>query len=255
MRESIFDSRRRWVIAAAGSVAVVITVLMLFRLPPPATPLPVSRTTSIPKATLTMARPDDSDPLIKEEAQLRDLRPLFLPTERNAALPEPRLEPGRTFLDHETIKLKFTDAEAHISRDLPPVVRLDGRPVQESTPVDALSPAESGISLQGFGRTRASLEAFKPRGGYVEVTALNDGTRVRSVEQELPADARPPGDKPWGPVEFMAAVDAAGLASPLVVTTGSRVDEVDAHFRDFLAQRFRIGERLSPGFYRITVSP
>jgi hypothetical protein len=56
-------------------------------------------------------------------------------------------------------------------------------------------------------------------------------------------------------MELFAAVDAAGLAAPLLVTEGSRVDEVDAHFRKMLAQTYRIGERLPPGFYRIVVGP
>jgi hypothetical protein len=253
MRASMLETRGRWIIASAGGVAVMVGVLMLFRLPPASTALPIALTPPTPKAALTMARPDDSDRLLKEEAQLRDLRPLFLPTERNAALPDPRLEPGRTFLDDEAANFTFTDAEAHITKDLPPVVRLGGQPVEKALPADALSPAEAGITVEGFGRGQVSLTPFQPRGGYVEVTAMKDGERI--LEQKLPVDARPPGDKSWGPVEYLAVVDAAGLVSPLVVTSGSRVDEVDSYFRDFLAQNFRIGERLSPGFYRIIVAP
>jgi hypothetical protein len=202
---------------------------------------------------LTMARPDDSDLLLKAEAQLRDLRPLFLPTDRNAALPEPRLEPGRTFLETETLKLMFTNGETQLSKDLPPVVTLGARPVVEASPADALSPMEAGLSLQSFGRGPVEIKACDRRGGFVEVTALKDGNRV--FEWELPVEARPPADKSWAPVEFIAVVDSGGLVSPLVVTTGSRVEEVDSHFRIYLARNFRIGDRLSPGFYRITVAP
>ena len=133
------------------------------------------------------------------------------------------------------------------------MVKLDGKRVEQALPADALSPAETGITVEGIGRRRISLTHFQPRGGYVEITAVKDGARI--LEQELPVAARPPGDKSWGPVDYLAVVDAAGLVSPLVVTSGSRVDEVDSYFREFLAQNFRIGERLSPGFYRITVVP
>lgn len=253
MRDSVLETRGRWVMASASAVVMIAAILLLFRLPPPTTPLPSALTTSLPKPMLTMARPDDSDLLLKEEALLRDLQPLFLPTDRNAALPEPRLEPGRTFLENETLKLMFTNAEAQLSKDLPPVVTLDAKQVEDAEPANALSPTEAGISTQGFGRRRVATTTFEPRGGYVEVAALNDGKRV--FELELPVEARPPGNKSWAPVEFIAVVDPAGLVSPLVVTTGSRVEEVDSHFRNYLAQNFRIGDRLSPGFYRITVAP
>jgi hypothetical protein len=252
MRESAFETKGRWVLASGGAVAVTVILLLLFRFPAPTTPL-ISKLVSPVPATIKLARPDNTDLVLKEEAELRDLRPLFLPTERNAALPEPRLEPGRTFLENETIKLMFTAAEAQVSKGLPPVATLDGQRVEEATPVNALSPHENGMTVQGFGRTNAAIVPFVPRAGYLEVTGIKDGVRV--LGQELPPEARSPTQKSWSPVEFIAVVDAAGLVSPLVVTDGSRVDEVDSHFRIYLAQNFRIGEQLPPGFYRITVAP
>jgi hypothetical protein len=59
----------------------------------------------------------------------------------------------------------------------------------------------------------------------------------------------------WAPLEFLATVEAAGLVAPLTLTGRSGVDEVDAFFRNYLVRTFRLGERLPPGFYRITVSP
>ena len=56
-------------------------------------------------------------------------------------------------------------------------------------------------------------------------------------------------------LDLEAVVDAAGLVAPLVVTASSRVEEVDAHYRNYLSRNFRIGGQLSPGFYRITVAP
>ncbi|MGH7957220.1 MAG: hypothetical protein ACREH8_09425 [Opitutaceae bacterium] len=253
MREAVLESRNRWVVAAAGGCVIMAALLLLFRFPAPTTSLPQAAASTSARAAVEMARPDDTDRVLKAEAQLRDLRPLFLPTERNAALPEPRLEPGRTFLENETLKLAFTDAEAQISKDLPPVVTLDGRPVEKATAADALSVRENPLTLQGFGRGEAEVTPFKPRGGFLEVTAMKDGRRV--LLEKLPIEASPRSDKPWAPLELLAAIDAAGLVSPLVVTDGSRVDEVDSHFRIYLAENFRIGARLPPGFYRITVAP
>jgi hypothetical protein len=56
-------------------------------------------------------------------------------------------------------------------------------------------------------------------------------------------------------MEFMAAVDPAGLVGPLVLTVHSNVAEVDAYFARFLSEELRVGQRLEPGFYRICVGP
>jgi hypothetical protein len=249
MSENVIGEKGRWTIATIGAIGATAILLFLFRLPPS----PIALTPSIPepvRSVVKMARPDEADMLLKAETELRDLRPLFLPTERNAALPAPRLEAGRTFLDAENLKPIIGDAEMQVSKDLPPVVTLDGQPLEKARPIDALTP---DLTLLGFGRSTTAIKPLLPRGGFIEVTTTRDGQRI--LTQELPVAARPPGDKPWSPVEFLAAVDAAGLVSPLVVTEGSRVEEVDVYLRNYLTRNFRIGERLAPGFYRITVAP
>ena len=143
--------------------------------------------------------------------------------------------------------------ETSITQDLPPVATIDGRPARLAQPVDALVNQAMGGSLVGYGRQPAALPPFAQRGGFIEIVSIQEGDRV--VREALPQAARPPGDKTWDPVEFLAVVDASGLFSPLVVTVGSRIEEVDLHFREFLTQTFRVGERLAPGFYRITVAP
>jgi hypothetical protein len=253
MSDLALGGRNRWIVAAGGAIVVAATLAVLFRVPAPSILLPTQPPRTATAPAVRMARPDDADLLLKQEAELRDLRPLFLPTERNAALAEPRLEPGRTFLENENLKLTFSDAEVQVAKDLPPVATLNGKPTESAAPVDAFATDAAGTSLLGFGRAKAEVAPFESRGGCIEVTAAEDGRHVLSAV--LPIELRPPGGKPWTPLEFMAFVDAAGLASPLVVTEGSRVDEVDVYFRNFLARQFRIGERLPPGFYRITVAP
>jgi hypothetical protein len=250
MSEDAIGGKGRWTVAALGAIGVVATVLFMFRMPAPPIALPTPAPSLPAQAAVKMARPDASDVLLKEETELRDLRPLFLPTQRNAALPDPRLEAGQTFLDQETLKPLIGDADVRISEDLPLVVTLNSQPLENARPIDALAP---DLTLLGFGRGVAEVTPFRARGGFVEVVSTRDGQRV--LAEKLPVAARPPDDKPWTPIEFLAVIDTAGLASPLVVTEGSRVEEVDAHFRDFLVRNFRIGDRLEPGFYRITVAP
>lgn len=252
---SVNFQRRQWAIAAVGAGVALALVMVLFRFPavPETLAPPVPSTREAVRSGVQIAKPDDSDAILRDEAQVRDLRPLFLPTEHNVSLPEPRREPGRTFLDSETLKLGFAEAELSVDRDLPPISMLNGKSVSEARPVDLLAGGTDAQALQGFGRDAVRLAPLEPRGGFVQVIASASGIEV--MAEPLGGDARPPGEKAWEPVEFLAAVDAAGLSAPLVITTSSRVEEVDAHFRSFLARRYRIGDRLPPGFYRIIVGP
>ena len=56
-------------------------------------------------------------------------------------------------------------------------------------------------------------------------------------------------------MEFIAAVDTAGLVGPLVPTVRSTDADVDDYFGRYLAETLRVGQRLAPGFYRISVGP
>jgi hypothetical protein len=60
-------------------------------------------------------------------------------------------------------------------------------------------------------------------------------------------------------MEFLILVSNAGIVGEPVLMTGSRWEEVDeevdAFFRSYLVKTFRLGERLSPGRYRVLVGP
>ncbi len=247
---AIIEGRIRWLASTAVAIGAVGSLMLLFRLPE-WTPLPKPMAKHLP--SVQMARPTEADVVLKDEALIRDLRPLFLPTEFNATLPEPRREPGRSILDDEKLRSDFSDSELGLSRDLPPVATLNGKSAHKARGTDLLAAGEVGVGLVGFGRGNRAVEPLEPRGGFVEVVAVSSGRTV--LAESLPVAFGPVGGKAWEPMELFAAVDTAGLASPLVVTEGSRVEEIDAHFRKVLAQTFRIGERLPPGFYRIVVGP
>jgi hypothetical protein len=236
-------------VSVAVAAAVFAAVVMLFRLPK----LAGLASTLHPRTPVQVARPGPADPLLREETELRDLAPLFLPTERNASLPTPRREPGRTFLDDENPKLRFTEAELQLARGFPPTAAVNGRSAAVAEPADSFAPQIWGSSLVGFGRAKFEITPFSERGAFVEVVAAGSGRTVLTAK--LPSTGKPPGEKAWGPVEFLAVVDASGLASPLIVTGGSRVEEVDSFLGSYLTRTYRVGDRLGPGFYRITVAP
>jgi hypothetical protein len=238
-----------WTIAAAAGLGLIVGASLLFRVPVSTAPAG-SRNIPVP---LQLARPTGGDAVLKDEALMRDLRPLFLPTDFNARLPEPKREPGRSILDDERIALDFAEPDAGFARDLPPVALLNGRPADQARGVDMLANSSSEVGLVGLGRGNQPLRPMSTRGGFVEVVAVATGRLV--LAQALPDSMAPTGGKAWEPMELFAAVDASGLSAPLVVTDGSGADEVDVHFKKTLAQSFRIGDRLSPGFYRVVVGP
>ena len=257
MSAVLAGERVRWAVAAGAALLIMAGVLVLFRGPEPVTTLAMgARGVPAPRtqAKVQLATSATRDSVLAEELSLRDMRPLFLPTEGlNATLPEPRREPGKTFLDNETLKWNFGEADLDIAAGLPPVATIGGKPAHVASPADVVAGESAAPALQGFGRGAPAIEPVASRGGIVEVVAVATGHRVWA--EALPAEARPPGNKAWQPVEFVASVDPAGLTAPLAVTTSSQVEEVDVHYRNFLAQRYRIGDRLPPGFYRITVGP
>jgi hypothetical protein len=261
MNALMMGSKTRWTAAGLGATVAAVVLIALFRAPtlPSA---PTLLTTSDPAAAprrppaigsspVELTKPDAAN---ADETLLRDLTPLFLPTERNASPKRLTLrEPGETVLETQTLKLTYADAAPNIARELPPVATLGGQALRDVGPVDVLRVDAMTASLSGFGRDAVTLDALPARGGFLEVVATTTARRV--LAEALPVEARPATDQLWEPLEFVAAVDAAGLVAPLLVSRGSRVEEVDNHFKNYLVQRYRIGERLTPGFYRIAVAP
>ena len=240
---------RRWLPAAVAAGVVVGAALLLIRGLDPV----VSPGQAVAPAAVRLARSAEADGFLRDEASIRDLRPLFLPTPVNARAAEPRREAGRSLLDEDPVRLTYGEGEAGLLRWLPPVATLGGRAAERAEPRLTLEADGTGVAPLGFGREERRVRPEAARGGLLEVTAAGTGERVLTAE--LPEALVPPGGKAWEPLELLAIVDVAGLAGPLVVTESSRVEEVDAHFRRQLRQVFRLGERLAPGVYRVVVGP
>ena len=225
--------KRRWAAAGVAAVALALLVAALFRAPAPAL-------SHSPGATpiVILAAPDT---LLKDETALHDPAPLFLPTQWNSR-PEVRLgEPGGSFAAYP--------AEFHFDADALRIPLPNDVPAR---PADALTGNPPGNMLLGIGRTDDRVPILASRGAFLEIVAAGTGAPVFSSPL---AGASPPQAAFWRPLEFTAAVDAAGLVGPLVLSVGSDVEAVDAYFGRYLVQTFQVGKRLAPGFYRIRVGP
>jgi hypothetical protein len=240
---------RRWLPAAVAAGVVVGAALVLIRGLDPV----VAPGKAMAPAAVRLARSAEADGFLRDEASIRDLRPLFLPTPVNARAAEPRREAGRSLLDEDPVRLTYGEGEAGLLRWLPPVAPRGGRAAERAEPRLTLEADGTGVAPVGFGREELRVRPEAARGGLLEVIAA--GTGERELTAELPEALVPPVGKAWEPLELLAIVDVAGLAGPLVVTESSRVEEVDVHFRRQLRQVFRLGERLAPGVDRVVVGP
>jgi hypothetical protein len=91
------------------------------------------------------------------------------------------------------------------------------------------------------------------REAFIEVRRASDGgLELAAPLSELPQGV---GDVPWAPISFLIAVNDAGLVGSAMIEIGSGNTEVDDAIRGFLGTKYRLGNRLNPGFYRVTVGP
>lgn len=235
------SDRMRWLLASAIAGLALAVVLALFRRPTAAVVAP----DPLKPATVTVA--PESDPLLTEEAMLRDPTPLFLPTRWNVAenvlAAGARPEPGTSFQGYPPA-LKFAETELRLA--LPPAVAVPAGPLEA---VAADSPARG---LTGFGETDRTPVALPERGAYVEVSSAADGQIVLARALN---DVQPPREAVWQPLQFLVAVDPAGMVQPAVLTESSQVAAVDDYFERYLSQQLHLGQRLAPGFYKVSIGP
>ncbi len=247
--------RSGWTSAAIVALAVLASVvLILSRTSAVSKPAPAASVTQ-PRTVVQFSDPRRSGAgEWRSHSAMNDLTPLFLPSDRNARLPAlPVREPGDGTLDAQKARFTFREADAAVLANFPSSAAINGKQLTRATELDAFH-ADDSLSVGfGFGRRPAALAPRAPRGGLIEVYASGSGQLL--LIEELAEDVHPLWPQVWQPLEFLAAVEPAGLVAPLSLTLTSRVDSVDAFFRDFIARKFKLGERMVPGFYRVVVSP
>ncbi len=247
--------RSSWTPAAVVALGVFASLVVI-----------LSRTTAVlkpaPASLITQPRPvvQFSDPRRggagdwRSHSAMKDLTPLFLPSDRNARLPPlPVREPGDGTLEAQNASFTYRESDAAALVNFPPSTALNGKQLARVNELDALHVDDAQSIGFGFGRRPAVLAPRPPRGALIEVYASGSGQLL--ILQEIAEEAHPLWPQVWQPLEFLAAVESGGLVAPLSLTTTSRIDTIDTFFRDYLSRSFKLGERLMPGFYRVVVSP
>lgn len=234
MRSLVQSAAGRWTVSFVAAIAVVSAVLGLFRLPAISAP----QAPAIPAPQLILQWSAGKDGAVDEKNLLTDPTPLFLPTKWNAT---------------QRISVNI-DAPRKLG-DYPPSFSARSPDQILPPPVEIPAPLDSGspmAPLHGFGRHDVEVAPLPARGAFLEIVAEGTGRKV--LNRALP-DAAPPAENGWQSMEFLVGVDDAGLIATLEPTKLSGSVEVDRYFQRYLAQTLRAGQRLAPGFYRITVGP
>ena len=232
--------RRVWVGMIAGCAAVGGWVAWQ-RVHPVVPQREVKR--AQPFVQLARSGTEKGNELLREKAELMDPTPLFFPTEWNYGqrpLPEGRLkQPGQVFGSFEP---KLTVGEQNIAN-------FGAEALQTSEKLVDVLVQGNEAPFAGLGRIDTPRSTLAVRAGYLEVWDHKNGNIISS--QQLSGINPPRTD--FAPVEFLIVVGSAGLIGEPVLTSGSGWDEVDNFFRTYLVKSYRLGERLRPGQYRVSV--
>ncbi len=181
--------------------------------------------------------------ILQERAELMDPTPLFFPTQWNYGqrpLSEGRMrQPGQVFGSFEP---KLTVADQGLA-----LYGAEAAPVPEKLSDVLVQGNEAPFA--GMGQVDGRLVTLPVRAGYLEVRRVGDTVSV--IEQSLTGIQLPRTD--FAPVEFMVVIGTGGLVGSPILLSSSGWDEVDEYFRSYLARAYPLGERLSPGRYRVLV--
>ena len=198
-----------------------------------------------------------TDESTAQAALLMDPTPLFMPTAFSVANRRQTSNrigdkfPALTSPDD----LKFRAGDLKLDQLPPPVAMPAG-------PAEALAANPPGNLGLGFGRSDQPEVPLPVRQAWVQVSAAGTGQIV--LRAALPAGAVPDllGSN-WQPVTFSATVNAAGLVGSVIAMPAPPAQggflTLDAdtaeQLANYLETKMFLGQRLAPGFYRISIAP
>lgn len=192
---------------------------------------------------LASAGRTSTDEVLRERSELLDPTPLFFPTERNYGeqpLRERSLrEPGQVSASFEP-RLPLSENG---------VALYGGEPASAPERLSDVLGQGSESTFAGFGRADRAPSTLAVRSGYVEVQDLASGEVV--INQAI--NGIDPPRRDFAPLEFLVVVGPAGVIGEPFLSGSSDGEDVENFFRSYLVRTYRLGERLRPGRYRVSV--
>lgn len=241
------------VLALVALIAGVTAVMNIVYLPAPTPRAPAGE----PGALKLAYTGDNRNRLLDEEARLLDPAPLFLPTQYNFTQAETgkitRREPDQAFHSYpasfaypdDTFAVRFSDA-----------LKIP------ENPVDALDYGHTQTPYANLGRVEQNEKPLAPRQAHLEVVQIKTGQTLLGLS--IPYPDSPAAELPealvigdWRPLEYLVAIDVAGVASPPTLMKGAAAPALVQYFANHLGRTLHLGARreLPPGIYILRVGP
>ncbi|HEY4300076.1 MAG TPA: hypothetical protein VGM73_04330 [Candidatus Didemnitutus sp.] len=188
---------------------------------------------------------EGADRVIAEQAEYFDPTPLFIPTSHNY---------GQGPLPARVVR-----QPGQIFNDIPPYLTFRERTLAnyafsyQSAAASVPDVLEQGneAPFVGFGQVDGTWSPISQRVAYISVKALKTGETV--FGRSLPDLKLPRAE--FAPMDFLALVDNSGFVGEPLMTSGSGSEEIDGAVRDYLMRKLRLGDRLPPGRYVVSVGP
>lgn len=230
-------------IALFVGIGAHVAAIALIKVDVDAGPEPIRRTGYV---SIVEGTDRSENPVVSEQLEFLDPEPLFMPTAWNAGV-QPL--PGELRRQRDQAFDSFDPQMTFSSNRLDPVF----------TPPD-VAPEEPLRALDIGGSPRfatvgrlADAAVSLEREAFVEVRRVGDGGLVHAAPLTgLPNSIR---EVPWAPIRFLVAVNEAGLVGSPMIEVGSGNTMIDDAIQRFLVAEYWLGNRLIPGFYRVTVGP
>lgn len=205
---------------------------------------PVAEAGAEPFVRVSSSEPGGRGEAVRERAELFDPAPLFLPTSHNfgqGALPtQLAKQPGQVFADFGP-KLSFAEGG------------LDAFGAENLSSAESLAEVLSRsneVPFAGLGEAGGRNIQLVAREAVIQIKKMGENNLQEVLLNGLGLPATD-----FSPLEFVVSVGAAGLIGEPILTSGSGKDEVDAFFRDYLVETYRVGVVLPPGRYRVMIGP
>lgn len=186
----------------------------------------------------------NQEQVLSDQALIFDSEPIFLPSDWNSS---PKI------LDKEEDEPLFKNFAPHIALyDYKTLFTGIDQGLSSLSSIDILN-SRFINPFNGIGQQSVDFSPLKIRTAFVSIKSLNDFEIVQSYEIDEKPDFEISAEL-WTPIEFLLIVDESGPITPLLITEGSGIEEIDNFFKSYVSKQPKLNS-LSAGYYEISVSP
>lgn len=188
-----------------------------------------------------------SNQLLREQSELYDSAPLFLPTSWNYVT---NVEVFSLEVDNASLFPAYGEEWTISDEMLKPNIGNGDSTIKRAR--DSLK-YEYWDLFSSFGEEKQADNGMPVRTGFVEVYDMLDNEIVRS--ETLRDDIDELKELPlWTPLEFFITIDKLGPIGEPMLLKGSGSETIDAILQDYILEPV-FGARLQPGYYKVSIGP